>query len=192
VTPGDRSYPLVRAGWRLPDREQRFDELWREHAGPLFSFLAYRMGDRELAQDLLGDTFERAIRGRRRFDPRRGTSKAWLYTIALNLARDHDRRQAAERRILGHRVPADPDSGDEAAVVTLHVTELRIVLASALDRLDPGEREAIALRYGADLTMRELATVTGERLTTVEGRVYRGLRKLRSQLVVETPESATG
>jgi RNA polymerase sigma-70 factor (ECF subfamily) len=150
------------------------------------------MGDRELAQDLLGDTFERAIRGRRRFDPRRGTSKAWLYTIALNLARDHDRRQAAERRILGHRVPADPDSGDEAAVVTLHVTELRIVLASALDRLDPGEREAIALRYGADLTMRELATVTGERLTTVEGRVYRGLRKLRSQLVVETPESATG
>jgi len=170
----------------------QFEELWREYADPLFSFLALRTGNRELAQDLLADAFERAIRGRRRFDPRRGTPKAWLYTIALNLARDHDRRQAAERRALGHRVPSDPDSDDDTAVVTLHVAELRMVLASALDRLDSREREAIALRYGADLTMQELATVTGERLTTVEGRVYRALRKLRSQLEMEAHESAAG
>jgi RNA polymerase sigma-70 factor (ECF subfamily) len=46
----------------------------------------------------------------------------------------------------------------------------------------------VALRYGADLTVPEIAKVTGERLTTVEGRVYRALRKLREEL---TPEPAT-
>ena len=44
------------------------------------------------------------------------------------------------------------------------------------------EREAIALRFGADLTVPEMATVLGVPLTTVEGRVYRALRKLREAL----------
>ena len=190
MTAGDRPYPLVRARWRVPDRDERFEELWREHAGPLYSFLAYRTGNAELAQDFLADAFERAIRARRRFDWRRGTPKAWLYAIALNVARDHERRQAAERRILGNRVAPDEGICDDAAVVALHSAELRVELASALSRLDTREREALALRYGADLTMPELARVTGEPLTTVEARVYRALRKLRTQLTLEDAESA--
>lgn len=49
-------------------------------------------------------------------------------------------------------------------------------------RLSDEEREAIALRYGADLTVPEIARLRGEKLTTVEGRVYRGLAKLRDFL----------
>ena len=49
-------------------------------------------------------------------------------------------------------------------------------------RLSDEEREAIALRFGADLTVPEIAKLTNERLTTVEGRVYRALRKLREHL----------
>jgi RNA polymerase sigma-70 factor, ECF subfamily len=48
--------------------------------------------------------------------------------------------------------------------------------------LSEEEREAIALRFGAELTVPEIARLTGERLTTVEGRVYRALRKLRETL----------
>src|SRR3954470_6331520 len=62
-----------------------FERLYAEHAGPLLAFLTYRTGDAVLAEDLLADTFERVLRARRRFDPRRGSQKAWLYTIALNL-----------------------------------------------------------------------------------------------------------
>jgi RNA polymerase sigma-70 factor (ECF subfamily) len=183
----NRSYPLIRTKRPIPD--SWLEDLWREHSGPLFSFLAYRTGDRELAQDLLADAFERAARARRRFDPRRGTQKAWLYAIALNLARDHARREATAERALGRRVTEpDADAPDRAAVVALHGAELRGALGPALARLGPEEREAIALRYGADLTVPEIARVTGERLTTVEGRVYRALRKLREEL---TPEPAT-
>jgi RNA polymerase sigma-70 factor (ECF subfamily) len=51
-----------------------------------------------------------------------------------------------------------------------------------METLSGEEREAIALRYGADLTVPEIAKLTGEKLTTVEGRVYRALRKLRDEL----------
>jgi RNA polymerase sigma-70 factor, ECF subfamily len=52
----------------------------------------------------------------------------------------------------------------------------------ALGALSAEEREAISLRFGADLTVPEIAKVLGEPLTTVEGRVYRALRKLRDEL----------
>jgi RNA polymerase sigma-70 factor, ECF subfamily len=52
----------------------------------------------------------------------------------------------------------------------------------ALETLSPEEREAVALRFGADMTVPEMAKVLREPLTTVEGRVYRALRKLRTQL----------
>ena len=53
---------------------------------------------------------------------------------------------------------------------------------ATLPPLEGEEREAVALRFGADMTVPEMAKVLGEPLTTVEGRVYRALRKLRAQL----------
>ena len=58
----------------------------------------------------------------------------------------------------------------------------RDAVRRALDTLSDEEREAIALRFGAELTVPEMARVLRARLTTVEGRVYRALRKLRDEL----------
>jgi RNA polymerase sigma factor (sigma-70 family) len=157
-------------------RDEDFERLYAAEAAGLFSFLAYRTGDRALAEDLLADAFERALRARRRFDRRRGSEKTWLYAIALNVLRDHARRRAAEARALERaHVPADgPDA--------LAAVEERELLQRALAELSDEEREAIALRFGAELTVPEIAKVLGESLTTVEGRVYRALRKLRGRL----------
>jgi RNA polymerase sigma factor (sigma-70 family) len=156
-------------------RDDEFERLYAAEAQGLFAFLAYRTGDRSLAEDLLADAFERALRSRRRFDPRRGSQKTWLYAIALNLLRDHARRAAAEGRAL-ERVE------ERSAPDALEGVERREALSRALARLSAEEREAIALRFGADLSVPEMARVLGEPLTTVEGRVYRALRKLRERL----------
>jgi RNA polymerase sigma-70 factor, ECF subfamily len=156
-------------------READFERLYGEHAEPLFGFLVYRTGDRALAEDLLADTFERVLRARRRFDPRKASEKTWLYTIALNCLRDRARRSAAEGRALERLDPPEP-------VPPASAVESRDEVGRALDVLSGDERDAIALRYGADLTVPEIAKLTGERLTTVEGRVYRALRKLRDEL----------
>jgi RNA polymerase sigma factor (sigma-70 family) len=158
-------------------RSEDFERLFEEHAQPLLGFLVYRTGSRAVAEDVLADTFERALRARRRFDPRKSSEKTWLYSIALNLLRDSARRQAAEARALERAVPVR--AGDHAP---LDAVAERDSLARALERLSDEEREAVALRYGADLTVPEIAKLSGEKLTTVEGRVYRALRKLRDAL----------
>lgn len=158
-------------------RDDEFERLYAVEAAGLFSFLAYRTGDRSLAEDLVADAFERALRARRRFDRRRGSEKTWLYAIALNVLRDHARRTAAVGRALErHGAP------EAAADTGIAQVEHRDQLQRALTVLSPQEREAIALRFGAELTVPEMAEVLGEPLTTVEGRVYRALRKLREVL----------
>ena len=153
--------------------DDAFEQLYAAEASALFSFLAYRTGDRSLAEDLLADAFERALRGR--YNARKGSAKTWLYAIALNVLRDHMRRAAAESRAyerVDEGVARDPFAD----------VEVRDELLRGLTRLSAEEREAISLRFGAGLTVPEMATVLGEPLTTVEGRVYRALRKLREAL----------
>jgi RNA polymerase sigma factor (sigma-70 family) len=156
-------------------REVDFERLYEREAQGLFGFLAYRTGDRGLAEDLLADTFERALRARRGFDRRRGSERTWLYAIALNLLRDHARRAAAEGRAV-ERLDREQAAGELQAV------EDRDLVQRALAGLTEEEREAIALRFGADLTVPEIAKLLGQPLTTVEGRVYRALRKLRERI----------
>jgi RNA polymerase sigma factor (sigma-70 family) len=158
-------------------RDDEFERLYAAEAPGLFSFLAYRTGDRALAEDLLADAFERALRSRTRFDRRRGSQKTWLYAIALNVLRDHARRAAAEARAV-ERSGATEEREDAG----LEQVEHRDTVQRALAALSAEEREAVALRFGADLTVPEMARVLGEPLTTVEGRVYRALRKLRGEL----------
>jgi RNA polymerase sigma factor (sigma-70 family) len=157
-------------------RHDEFERLYTAEAQGLFAFLAYRTGDRTLAEDLLADAFERALRARRGYDRRRGSEKTWLYAIALNVLRDHARRAAAEGRAY-ERAAAPEASPDRLAAV-----EARDELGRAMSRLSAEEREAVALRFGAELTVPEMAELLGEPLTTVEGRVYRALRKLRDEL----------
>src|SRR5215216_6334302 len=99
-------------------RDDEFERLYAAEAQGLFGFLAYRTGDRSLAEDLLADTFERALRSRRRYDAERGSQRTWLYAIAMNLLRDHARRAAAEGRAVervGHAVPSGGEELDSVA-----------------------------------------------------------------------------
>jgi RNA polymerase sigma-70 factor (ECF subfamily) len=159
-------------------RDEAFERLYSEHAQALYGFLSYRTGDRVLAEDLLADTFERARRAPRPVDPRKARAKTWLYTIALNCLRDHARRRSAEGRAV-ERVAAAPS---QATSIDFDQIADRDLVKRSLDALSEPEREAIALRFGAELTVPEIAKLTGERLTTVEGRVYRALRKLRETI----------
>ena len=160
-------------------KREDFERLYEEHAQPLFGFLVYRTGDRVEAEDILGEAFLRALRARRRFDRRRGNEKAWLYSIALNVLRDQVRRSAAETRAL-ERVEAV--TAAEGGGGGIDAVEDRDLVFRALDELSAEEREAIALRYGGQLTVPEMAKALDLPLRTVESRVHRALRKLRQDL----------
>jgi RNA polymerase sigma factor (sigma-70 family) len=116
------------------------------------------------------------MRGRTLFDRRRGDEKSWLYTIALNLLRDHARRVDAERRALERAGSGRPDVDTDRGI---ELAEQRDELSRALAQLSDGERDLIALKFGAGLSVAEIAALWREKPSAVESRLYRSLRKLR-------------
>jgi RNA polymerase sigma factor (sigma-70 family) len=164
---------------------QTFERLYEEYAEPLYGFLAYRTGNPALAEDLLADTFERAWSARRRFDLRRGSQKTWLYSIALNRLRDDARQKVVEQRALQQAAELHPLGHNGNGNGDIDQAEVRQLLLAGLDTLDPAEREALALRYGADLALKEIAQVLRVPRSTVEGRIHRGLKRLWHELADE-------
>src|SRR3954447_15345304 len=122
-------------------RTEDFERLYDEHAQALYGFLAYRTGNPALAEDLLADTFEKALRARRRFDPRKGSTKTWLYSIALNALRDQMRRRAAADRASDQLAAPDAGEAPDAADAVAQRDELTRALATLTDE----EREVVAL-----------------------------------------------
>jgi RNA polymerase sigma factor (sigma-70 family) len=165
-------------------RTQDFERLYEQYAQPLYGFLTYRTGDPVLAEDLVADTFERVLTARRPFDPRRAGEKTWLYAIALNRLRDVARRSAAERRaIAGAPTDIAAGNGDNG----FETVDTRQVVVAALAVLSDDEREVVALRYGADLSLAEIAKLVDVPRSTVEGRLYKGLKRLRAELGEHDP-----
>ena len=122
--------------------------------------------------------FERAYRKRSRFDSRRGSARAWLFGIARNAALDELRHRGRQARLDSE--PEDP--GGQAAVHQVERSELRLVLAAALDGLEPRERELVALKYFAGLSNGEIGRVLDTSESNVGTRLHRIVSKLREAL----------
>jgi RNA polymerase sigma-70 factor, ECF subfamily len=158
-------------------KAEAVERLYTDHAEGLLGFLAYHTGDRALAEDIVADTFERVLTTRSSWRGRSG-EKTWLYSIALNSLRELARRRRAEARAV-QRVAATQLVAVPVAAEAFGGVADRELLQQALGTLSEEERAVIALRFGAELSLREISELLGERQTTIEGRLYRGLRHLR-------------
>jgi RNA polymerase sigma-70 factor (ECF subfamily) len=163
-------------------KTEDFERLYEAHAQGLYGFLAYRTGDATLAEDLVADTFERVLTSRRPFDRRKASEKTWIYSIALNRLRDLARRDAAETRALTRAEPAVINGNGHNGHNGMEHAETRQIIMAALTTLGDDEREALSLRYGADLSLSTIAKVIGVPRSTVESRIYKGLKHMRAEL----------
>jgi RNA polymerase sigma factor (sigma-70 family) len=142
----------------------------------VYAYVAYRIGDGPDAEDVTSETFERGLRYRGSYDSAKGDAASWLIGIARNVISD----SFASRRDPVRESPAAASSQDVEAR-----TIRRVAMQDALSQLDEAERELIALRYGADLTARQIATLWNLRPNTVEVRLHRALERLRAGLTEE-------
>src|ERR1700761_4485668 len=149
------------------------DEVWS-----VYGFFAYRVRSVADAEDLTQQTFERALRAWRRFDPQRSPARTWLLAIARNLLIDHYRADTSARR-----QPLD-ETEEEQLGSEMAGPDLGIDgdLAEALATLSPRDREIVALRYGGDLTGPEISEMTGLQLANVQQILSRSLRRMRAHL----------
>lgn len=138
----------------------------------VYAFAAYRLGDGPDAEDVTSETFERALRYRGSYDRRRGEPATWLIGIARRCIDD----------VLTNRIPfAEPP--ERAASGDLEADTLRrLDLAEAMAGLAERDRELLALRYGADLSARQIAELLQQKTNAVEVALHRALERLRRQL----------
>jgi RNA polymerase sigma-70 factor (ECF subfamily) len=157
---------------RLPRAGDRpsFDAVVAEQLDSVYRYLVYLTGDREAAEDLAAETFEKAFRSWRRFDPRRAAPRTWLCSIARSVAVDWFRSETRRRRREEQFARDEPaaEFGDG----------LPGPLEAALRELAPAEREVIALRILLDLDGPSAARVLGISATACSTRLSRALKRL--------------
>ena len=146
----------------------------------VYAYVAYRIGASPEAEDVTSETFERALRYRESFDPRRGDAIAWLIGIARRCIAD----AALRRELPIGKVDERAVEGHEDDAVR------RLELAAAVAHLDARERELVALRYGADLTARQIGELLDMRTNAVEVALHRALARLRGLLEEDAREAS--
>jgi RNA polymerase sigma-70 factor, ECF subfamily len=154
-----------------------FAQAAETHLDDVFGYLAWFTGDRFAAEDLTGETFERALRLWHRFDPQRGSARTWLCQVARTVALDHFRSE--RRRTRREELAAVPERYEDPIAEGLSPE-----IERALLRLSAGEREVIALRVVLDLDAGGAARVLGISPTNCTTRLNRALKKLEEALDV--------
>jgi RNA polymerase sigma factor (sigma-70 family) len=149
----------------------------------VYSYVSYRIGAGPDAEDVTSDVFERALRYRSSFDHRRGGTLPWLLGIARRCVDDALARRPPAAAFFDDTQEASDEDVEGEAVQ-------RLAVAGALTKLDDRARDLIALRYGADLSARQIGEILGMKTNAVEVALHRALARLRAE-VEETEGQAS-
>lgn len=138
----------------------------------VYAYVAYRIGDGAEAEDITSETFARALRYRDTYDARKGTPISWLIGIA---------RRCVNEAVSQPR--PESDLPDRAAAWDMEDNAVdRLTMQAAVSQLPERDRELIALRYGADLSARQIAQRLELSTNAVEVALHRARARLREAL----------
>ena len=154
---------------------EAFVELFGRTREPLYAYAMALMLDAPSAEDVVQRAFELAFARRETYRPELGGAEAWLFGIARNVAIDEHRRLRRRPAVAAGLDP--PDAG--APDIALERADQQRVLFAALNTLTARDREAVALKFWADLPNGDIAAVLGCTESNVGTRLQRALGKLR-------------
>jgi RNA polymerase sigma-70 factor (ECF subfamily) len=172
--------------WALIERAQAgdgaaFGLLYDRYFDTVFRFVYFRVGNRQLAEDLTGDTFLRALKRISSFTWQGRDLGAWLVTIARNLVADHFKSGRYRLEVTtGDVLDADrpdrgPEGSPEAAVID-HITN--VDLLKAVKQLNPEQQECIVLRFLHGFSVAETAQTMNKNEGAIKALQYRAVRAL--------------
>jgi RNA polymerase sigma-70 factor (ECF subfamily) len=162
---------LVEAAQKDPSR---FADLYEDNFERVYAFVARRVSNREIAEDLTSEVFHHALANLSKFEWRGVPFTAWLCRIASNAIADRWRREAREQGNVAEEEPA-------ANAASAEDLEYQAALFRMVRRLPAEQRRVIEMRFAEEKSIREIA----QALRLTEGAVkqlqFRGLEKLRAQ-----------
>jgi RNA polymerase sigma-70 factor (ECF subfamily) len=155
-----------------------WEDVYHEQTPRLYNFFRYRTGDGEVAKDLTARTMMKAWRYRESYNSDIGAFSAWLFQIARNLASDHLRQQSREPLPLY-------DANNQASDFSVEQEVQKKIdahrLYCLLKTLAIRDQEIMALKYGADMTNREIAKVLSLSESNVGTIIHRSIQVLRAK-----------
>ena len=158
---------------------------WYEAYGcAVYNFFRFHVPLVDVAEDLTAETFLKVVRAADRFDPLKGTARAWILTVARNVLTDWRRRARLRQYVtLGtmHDLVCDAPSPEERLLREEEVGRMLDVVAT----LGDADRELIGLRYGSGLDTAEVAEILGISEGSVRTRLWRVLGRLRGAMAHE-------
>lgn len=160
--------------------QRAFAELFDRHAGIVLGVLTKLLHRRELAEEILQETFFQAWKQADRYRPERATPRAWLLMLARARAIDRIRSRSSRRK--REETVAAPVDVDAVGTRRLETSETRTDVANALEILPEEQRRSIELAFYRGLTHTEIASELELPLGTVKSRIALGMRKMREAL----------
>ena len=155
-----------------------FEAVYRTELPRVYNFFRYRLGDDQTAEDLTAETFEKAWRHRERYRHDLASFSTWLFTIARRVATDHFRKWRPTLPLDQVEGSIHTQSIEDTAQERTEFAQLSVLLARLAER----ERELVALKYGAGLTNRAIARISGLSESNVSTILSRVTHQLRAQL----------
>ncbi len=158
--------------------EEDFEQFYHAELPRVYNFFRYRFGDGLLAEDLTSETFEKAWKYRDKYKRNLSALSTWIFTIARNIAIDHYRKKDNETPLTeSMNFPSNEITMDDLAQRQTDYARL----STLLFQLDNREHELVALKYGAGLTNRAIASLTGLGESNVAVILHRVVEKLRNE-----------
>ena len=164
-----------------------FKVLYERFKSRIFNFILRYTGSREIAQELMQDTFTRVWVAAHTYDSRKGRFVNWLLKIALNVTKNELSKKQYDYSFVdvddrGNMPMELTQSEDGQPDNQFHQTEVRNTISRALGTLKPFHREIVILRTYHQLKFREIAEITGTPEGTLKARFHNAVRLLREQL----------
>ncbi len=156
-----------------------FEDIYDMQYKRVYNYISYRINNHTDTEDLVSLVFLKVIEKYDRFDPKRASLSTWIISIARNTVSDYFRAKCQNS-------PIDFDSAelylssDDALDNILVKNEQNLTLIEALNTLNARERNLIALKYGAELSNKEIAQVMALSEVNVGVIMFRSLKKLRA------------
>lgn len=154
-----------------------FEAVYQTELPRVYNFFRYRVGDDQVAEDLTAETFEKAWRKREQYRADLASFSTWLFALARRVAADYYRKRRPTSSLEETTVVSDVSPIEDLAQERAEFAQLAQLLARLADR----ERELVALKYGAGLTNRDIARLTGLSETNVSTILFRVTQQLRAQ-----------
>lgn len=157
---------------------EEFGRLYEIYLPKIYQYTRYRISDKEVAEDLTSDIFNKALDGFKRFDPQKASFATWIFSIARNTIIDYYRKHAKESKVVKDMEPENTlstDSPEEKLSRSEEIARLR----ECIVKLSDNEQELISLKFSSGITNREIARITGFSESNVGTILCRAIRKLR-------------